>query len=225
MIIKQKSNWKIVTLLALMGAVPALPGAFIVMTILQGLPPDGADSFVRAVYFANPVPIITHAIAGIIFAALVPFQFAPRIRARWPRWHRNSGRTAIAAGFVMALSAIWMLVTFPQVGGFLRISGLAVTGFGMILTLGIALHAIMRRRDIKRHRAWMMRAVAVTYGVIGVAPVVIPAFIIMGEDLPPIVDELSRWIGMAITLSVVEWVLHHERAGKVRRITPSVNAA
>lgn len=205
-----KSNWPIILLLLLMGAVPALPGAFIVGLVLQGPPPDGVESIVKPHYFITPVPIILHALAGLFFAALAPFQFAPRIRQRWPKWHRRSGRVVFFAGYMMALSAFWMLLIFPPAGGFLRTSGLVATGAGMVVAFGLSLHAIMRQRNFQRHRAWLMRALAITYGAVGPALFLIPSFFVFGES-PAMVDEVSRWLGMTLNLVVVERILRQER--------------
>lgn len=215
----KKSNWKIVTMLALMGAFPALPGIYIMVLILLGPPPDGAQSFVRAHYFVTPAPILLHATAGAIFAALIPFQFAHRLRARRPRLHRITGRTAVAAGFVLALSGIWMLMIFPPSGGWLRTSGLATIGIGTIITLSIALHAIMVRRNFRRHRVWMMHSIALVFAPLGSLTLALVVFVIMGES-PDFIDETDRWVGMAVNLSIVQWVLYRERGGR-RKLQPA----
>ena len=69
----------------------------------------------------------------------------------------------------------------------------------------MSLRAVLRR-DIARHRAWMMRGIAVTYGAVFAAFVYLGWFALLGEP-PALVDDLGRWYGMALNLAIVEWVL------------------
>lgn len=210
-------NWPVVIMLLLAGALPALPGIYIVAVILQGAPADGSQhSFVRAHYFASPAPILIHAIAGIIFAAVMPFQFSPSLRQRRPNWHRRGGRATILSACVMALSAFWMIAVFPASGGVLKTAGFLTTGVGMLLTFSISLHAI-RARKIARHRLWMMRAVAVSYGAVLPALILIPVYFAFGEP-PQITDELARWFGMTLNLLIVE-IIRRKSARRNRAYT------
>ncbi len=200
-------NWPIVTLLLLMGAVPALPGAYITAAILMGPPADGSGhALVRMHYFTTPFPIILHWLAGFIFAALIPFQFSPRLRLNNPSRHRLSGRISIVAVYILALTAFWMLAIFPPSGGPLKTASLAATGIGILITFSISLHAILHRK-IARHRAWMMRGIAVTYGAVPAAFFYLGWFAILGEP-PALVDDLGRWLGMALNLTMVQISLH-----------------
>ncbi|MEE9427619.1 MAG: DUF2306 domain-containing protein [Paracoccaceae bacterium] len=206
---KTTNNWKIITLLLLMGAIPSLPGTYIVISILLGPPADGSDhAIVRMHYFLTPVPVVLHCLAGFIFAALMPFQFSQRLRQRAPNWHRRSGRATLVSVFLLALTAFWMIAIFPPSGGPLKTASLAVTGVGIIVTFSLSLRAILRR-DIATHRAWMMRGIAVTYGAVPSVLIYLGWFLLLGEP-PLLIDELGRWGGMAFNLAVVEWVLHRK---------------
>ena len=214
---KMKSNWPIVTLLLVLGALPAIPGVFILKGVLNG--PDiapGSDAFlhISGFYFAAPAPIMLHIIFGILFCIAVPFQFSAAIRQRWPVWHRIGGRVVLVSGIVLGLSTLWMIHFYPLIGNnALKYSVMMISSLGIILSLGLALFEV-KRRNIPQHRAWMMRAVAITFGGSSAAIFMIPYFLMFGEP-SQIASAASRWIGLILTLCIVEYILC--RAGKPMR--------
>ncbi len=220
---KIKFNWPIISLLLVLGAVPALPATYFMAVILKGPPVDGSEhALIRAVYFTTPAPILLHGFAGIIFANLMPFQFSPRLRATAPRWHRWSGRLVILSAYLIAISALWMILVFPPTGGVLKTAGLLATAGAMITAFTISLRAILRR-NIRHHRAWMMRAIAVTYGALPPVLVYLGWFLVAGEP-PQLVADLDRWYGMAINLAIVEWVLRRRQIISARVVPTMVEA-
>lgn len=68
-------------------------------------------------YVKHVLMISLHIIPGFIFLVLGPLQFVSSIRARWPKFHRWSGRLFIVSGVVTAVTAITMNMVFPPVGG------------------------------------------------------------------------------------------------------------
>lgn len=196
------NNWKIITLLSLLGALPAIPGLIIVWTVIQG---PGAPQIMAISdhYYANPMPIIIHAIAGAMFCLLVPAQFSLGLRRRLPRFHRYAGRFVIAAGLVMALSALWILAVYPISGGVAKYSIMIITAVGMIAGLLLSLR-YARARNIALHRIWMARALAVVFGGSTAGLVTIPIFVTFGEVDDAMVA-MTRWAGLCINLMVVEW--------------------
>ncbi|WP_322780522.1 DUF2306 domain-containing protein [Frankia sp. Cas4] len=116
----------------------------------------------NARFFASPVPVVVHILSVSLYCTLGPFQFVPGIRRRRPGWHRAAGRLLIPCGLAAALSGLWMTLFYPRpddVGDLL--SGFRlVFGSAMILSILLGFAAI-RRRDILRHRAWMIRGYAI----------------------------------------------------------------
>ena len=114
-------------------------------------------------HFTRLIPIALHVLAGIVFVLTGPVQFAHRIRIRWPRAHRISGRLYVASGLGVVGAGLWMNQVYPAYGGALKYWG--VLGFGLLflVSIGMALRAIFRR-DIQRHRIWMSRAIALGLG-------------------------------------------------------------
>ena len=207
-----KTNWKTVAGLLLLGALAALPAGYLVSLVIIGAPHD----FVKPAYLQSPLPIELHGVSGILFWLLMPFQFSPRIRQRWPNWHQISGRIAVLSAIVLGASAIWLVAFFPHVGGVFRNANLAVSGAGTIAAFGYALW-LVRTGKIAMHRVWMMRAVAITYGAATTAIVGIPVFLIFG-DFPVWLSEIDRWAGLMINLAFVEWVLRR-KSSKVEMVS------
>ena len=86
----------------------------------------------------------------------------------------------------------------------------------MVLFICLGLAAI-RRRDIARHRAWMMRGYAIGLGAGTQALTHLPYFLFEG-----IQGELSRALAMgagwAINLAVAEWIIRRGPARPVRAL-------
>ena len=89
-----------------------------------------------------------------------------------------------------------------------------VVGSAMTLFIVLGLAAI-RRRDIARHRAWMMRGYALGLGAGTQALTHLPWFL-----FPGIQGELTRALlmgaGWAINLAVAEWIIRRGLAYPVR---------
>jgi Predicted membrane protein (DUF2306) len=62
----------------------------------------------NARFFNAPLPFILHFTAITLFSQLGALQFAPRIRSKYPQWHRWSGRIVVPCGLIAALSGLWM---------------------------------------------------------------------------------------------------------------------
>jgi uncharacterized membrane protein len=208
-VISRNRAWPAVTALILLSVVPVAAGAFRVLELSTGAEITPAN----ARFFAAPVPVVVHIVSASIFCVVGAFQFVPGIRRRRPGWHRIAGRYLVVLGIAAALSALWMTLFYPRVPGdgdlvfVLRL----VFGSAMLLSLVLGLVAV-RRGDIVRHRAWMMRGYAIGLGAGTQALTHVP-FLVLG---PP--DELSRAAAMAagwvINLAVAEWIIR--RPARVR---------
>lgn len=190
--------------IALLGAVPALPGTLILAGILQGSDATGAlRDLVQPHYFAAPRAIVTHIASGILFCALAPFQFSTRLRMRNRTLHRVCGRIALIAGLLFALTAIALMGWPPsQPELWLHYTAMTVGGFGVALSLCMSLWAI-RQRDIACHQHWMRRAIA--FGLLGASRILFDLMLlpVFGYETP-IGEGLSVWLAIALNLSVAE---------------------
>lgn len=206
-----KSEWFVPAGLVALSAVPVLAGALRILRLCGEvqITPDDAR------FFAAPLPVVLHIVTATIFCVIGALQFAPGLRRRSPDWHRMAGRALVPCGLVAALSGLWMTQFYPPGvnppasfdGPFVYAFRL-MAGSAMALFLCLGLAAILRR-DIPRHRVWMMRGFALGLGAGTQVFTHIPWFL-----LPGIQGELARTVfmgaGWAINLAVVEWLTSRE---------------
>ena len=232
-----RSDWRIPAGLIALSIAPVAGGAFRLVQLGSGaeITPDNAR------FFAAPLPVVLHIISATIYCVLGAFQFAPGFRRRKPGWHRPAGRILVPCGLVAALSGLWLTHFYPPVDGdgpILYAIRLLV-GSAMVLFISLGFAAV-RRRDIPRHRAWMMRGYALGLGAGTQALTHLPWFL-----FPSIQGELTRALfmgaGWAINLAVAEWIIRRQRpvqsappqvpllqnrplgfADSIRRTTPSL---
>ncbi len=205
-----KSEWLVPTGLLALSVVPVVAGTLRLLELLQGaqITPDNAR------YFAAPWPAVLHVVSVTIFCLAGAFQFAAGLRRRKPHWHRTAGRVLVPCGLVAALSGLWMTQFYPPVehdGTTLHVTRLVV-GVAMALFIGLGVAAI-RRRDVRRHRVWMMRGYALGLGAGTQVLTHLPWVM-----FPGIRGELTRALlmgaGWAINIATVEWLLLRERRGR-----------
>jgi uncharacterized membrane protein len=169
------------------------------------MPTDPADMH----YVKHALLISFHIIPGLLFLVLGPLQFMGSIRARWPKAHRISGRIFIVSGLLMAVSAIMINIVFPPFGGLFKSIAVYVFSTAQIVTLMIALKAVLRR-NIARHRAWMIRAFAIGLAISTMRIFFIPAYLLYGVPSDFTVG-LGMWIGFLVNIAVAEFILWRER--------------
>lgn len=91
-------------------------------------------------------------------------------------------------------------------------------GWAMAASIVLGLVAI-RKRDVVRHRAWIMRAYAIGMGAGTQAVVHLPWFLVAGVP-----GELARALlmgaGWAINLAVAEWIIRRG-PGAPQRVAPA----
>ncbi|MFG6192604.1 DUF2306 domain-containing protein [Nonomuraea sp. JJY05] len=190
--------------LLVLSAVPVIAGAVRVAELTGGaaITPDNAR------FVAAPAPVLLH-IAGVtVYTVLGAFQFAPGFRRRRPAWHRAAGRVLVPSGLVAALAGLWMTL-FSDLpagdAGLLTVFRLAA-GSAMAGSLALGLAAILRR-DVARHRAWMIRAYALGMGA-GTQAVLLSAwYAATGGDAHPLARALLHGAAWGLNLAVAEWVI------------------
>lgn len=206
------AKWLIAGLLFL-SAIPMAAGAFRISQLTGGAEVTPAN----ARFFASPLPVAVHIVSAGVFTVLGAFQFSASMR-RKTRWHRYAGRVVAPAGLLVGLSALWMTLFYPRPAGDgeLLSAFRIVFGTAMIASTVLGITSIMRR-DIKRHRAWMMRSYAIGLGA-GTQPFIL----MLGAIIAGPTTELSRAL-----LMLLAWVLNLVTAewGIRRQLRPSPGRA
>lgn len=154
-------TWRVPLVLVALSLVPVVAGSLRLVDLSSGttfMPEDVHHP-------AMPVALVVHITSAIGYSLLGAFQFSTGLRRRKPGWHRASGRVLVPLGLAAAGSAVWLTVGYPteaNTGALLYWSRL-VFGVALGLCLVLGLRSI-RSRDIRAHRAWMIRAYAVALG-------------------------------------------------------------
>jgi uncharacterized membrane protein len=117
----------------------------------------------RAVYEAHLAPLLLHVGGGLAALLLGPWQFRSRLRARRPRLHRGLGRAYLLAVLAGGLGGLALAPL--AYGGASARAGFGALAIFWLTTGALAFHAI-RHRDVRRHRAWMIRCYALTFAAV-----------------------------------------------------------
>jgi hypothetical protein len=164
----------------------------------------------------SPLPLVLHIVSASLYSVLGAFQFSSGFRRRRPGWHRVAGRLLVVLGLVVALSALWLTLFTPYfVGSGVLYQALRlVFGSAMVASIVLGFLAI-RRRDVARHRAWMIRAYAIALAAgAQVFTLGIGEAIVGKGDTS---NALFAGAGWVINLVVAEWVI---RRHPTRRVVP-----
>jgi hypothetical protein len=207
---RSRPRWLAPASLILISIVPVTAGAVLLATLARGAHITHAN----ARFFASPVPVVVHIITASLYCVLGSFQFVPGFRRRRPGWHRAAGRLLIPCGLAAALAGLWMTLWYPLAPGDVELlRGVRlVFGWAMVVSLILGFTAI-RRRDIARHRAWMIRGYAIAQGAGTQVIVSVPWLIVTGKSA----EGLSKVLMMAVA-----WMINIALAERIirRRMTP-----
>jgi hypothetical protein len=211
------AEWIVIVALLVLSFIPIASGVFRLNQLTGGAEITPAN----ARFFTSPLPVVVHIVSSSLFAILGAFQFSTGFRRRSPRWHRVAGRLLVVAGLLVGLSGIWMaLFYYPRPvgdGDFLAALRL-LFGSAMIGSIVLSFAAI-RRRDVRGHRAWMIRGYAIGLGA-GTQTLTL----MMGEMIAGKPNEFSRALLMGaawvINLAVAEWIIRKRSAPQARTAQP-----
>jgi uncharacterized membrane protein len=211
-----RADWLVPAGLILLSVVPFLGGA----VRLVGLAGGAEVTPENARFFAIPLPVVLHILTALPFCILGAFQFAPGFRRRRPGWHRVAGRLLVLCGLAAGLSGLWMTQfypLYPHLQAELLYGFRMLFGSGMVLSIALGWAAILRR-DIARHRAWMIRGYALGQGAGTQAVTAILWLLIFGAP-SGLTMELLMGASWAINLAVAEWIIRRGRSRGRQRST------
>lgn len=170
-----------------------------------------------AKYNAHPLATLLHVAPAALFMMLAPFQFSRRLRSRYIRLHRWSGRLVVAIAVPIGLSGLFFGLLMPFSGA-LEASAIALFGGFFLLAVTRAFIAI-KSGEVARHREWMLRMFSVAIGISTVRIVGIVLAVVTREG-PESWFAQSVWIGFALTVAAAELWIRSTR----RRPVPALEA-
>ncbi|MEY2414510.1 MAG: hypothetical protein QOD84_3116 [Acidobacteriaceae bacterium] len=160
----------------------------------------------------KPALTLAHVVPALLLVVLVPFQFSRSFRSRHIQIHRWMGRTIMALGLLIGVSAL-ALIRHP-VGGATEVAAILCFDGIFLLALTKALLYI-RRGQVELHREWVIRAMSVALGVATVRPVMAIFFAtsrLTGLALRDFFG-IAFWIGFTATYIVAEaWIRYTKDA-------------
>jgi uncharacterized membrane protein len=150
--------------------------------------------------------VAAHVVGAIGFALLGAFQFSSGLRRRHPSWHRVSGRLAVALGFAVAVSALWMTVFYARQPGSGELAFAFRITFSSLMAACLVLGvATVRRGDVAQHRAWMIRAYAIALAAATQMFTLGVGEAILGTSV--VAHDLSLGSAWFINLSIAEYLI------------------
>jgi uncharacterized membrane protein len=152
----------------------------------------------------HPALTLIHILPGALFLALAALQFVPSIRQKHPQIHRWMGRVLIVCGLIIGISALVMSYKM-NIGGPNETA--ATTLFALVFLICLLkAYRHIRRREVGRHREWMIRAYGAGLGVATTRPIV-GAFFAFRRLTPHEFFGIAFWLGFTITFLAAEaWV-------------------
>ena len=155
---------------------------------------------------------LVHILPGALFLSLGALQFLPGMRQKHLPFHRWSGRFLVALGLVIGTSALTMSFK-KNIGGPNETA--ATTLFAIVFLICLArAFVLIRRKDVARHREWMIRAYAVALGVATTRPIV-GMFFAFRRLTPHEFFGIAFWLGFTITLMAAELWIDYTRQRNV----------
>ena len=183
------------------------------MTALAN-PPRNAPPQLAALdeaFARRPVLTLVHIVPGLVFVALLPFQFSRLFRNRHLRIHRWMGRVVMTLGLIIGISAAPM--SRHPIGGTLEASAtLFYDGFFLFALTKAFLY--IRQRNSVLHREWVIRAMSIALGVATTRPVMGVFFATsrLTGLTPQDFFGIAFWIGFTATYIAGELWIRHTRA-------------
>ena len=203
--------WSLVILLTLIGMAAATRRAIALFSPVTETTSRNPRAALDAGFARQRALTLVHILPGFLFMVLGPLQFVRRIRSRHLRFHRWSGRVFVSLGLVIGVSALAMSYT-TSIGGANETA--ATTLFALVFLFDLVKAFVhIRRREIARHREWMIRAYAIGLAVATVRPIVGVFFATspLTHLTPHEFFGTAFWLGFTLNLIAAEAWINYTR--------------
>lgn len=114
--------------------------------------------------FVGNLAVAAHLLLAAIIMTLGALQLVPQIRARFPAFHRWSGRTYLVSVVIASIAGLYMLFVHGTVGGVILMVAQSLDALLILIFAPLALRAALQR-DFKSHRRWALRLFMVVSAV------------------------------------------------------------
>ncbi len=184
------------------------------VVVYTAWPPGAAvHPELRPSFAAQPAGLLyAHVFAAAVALVVGPFQFSPRLRARWPVLHRALGRVYLGLG-VLVGGVSGALLAWQAYGGPWARAGFLCLALAWLASGAAALLAI-RRGDVAAHRRWMLRNFGLSLAAVSLR-LGLPPLVAGGVPLA-VAYPLMAWMCWLPQMAFIEWLL----AGRAGRALP-----
>lgn len=147
---------------------------------------------------------LVHILPGGLFLSLALLQFSRSFRQKHLQLHRWSGRVLVICGLIIGTSALIMSYRM-NIGGANETAATTLYAIVFLVCL-VKAYLFIRRKNVVRHREWMIRAYGVGLGVATTRPIV-GMFFAFRRLTPHEFFGIAFWLGFTITFLAAEaWV-------------------
>ncbi len=192
--------------LMLLGILPIAASAFRVVVMSD---PDAHNTATpdEARFLAMPVSILSHVIFGSLFLIIGALQMSSTLRMRHRKLHRKLGYAALIAGLTFAISGVWMVFFYPSHSlGALHIDiGRVIFGTAITVVLSLGIRSALRK-DFAQHRAWMIRAYALSASA-GVQSYLILLALAINGSFDAKLADIMMWVGWITSAVAAEFII------------------
>lgn len=207
--------WSAVIFLAFIGFAVATRRAIVLLrpSVAAATVARNPAAQLDAHFAAERALTLAHVIPAILFMILGPLQFVKKLRAKYPRVHRWSGRIFLLASGVVGITGLRMALG-KTVGGLDEKAAILLFGTFFLVALAKALWHAMHRQ-FARHREWMIRGYAIGLAVATIRPIMGMFFAIaIARGRVPQPSEFfgaAFWIGFTLQTIAAELWIHYTR--------------
>ena len=168
MLKKTVSIWFITALLGQWVFIIYLLFYYIFPAIQKGLVAWSGNQLVTGYVAEDPVgnfAVATHIFISILILGLGPLQLIPRIRNRFPRFHRWAGRIYLSAVVITSFAGLYMIwVRGNPQAGLIEHIGTTLGGV-LIIISSILTYYYARSKKFSLHSRWALRVFIIASGV------------------------------------------------------------
>ncbi len=197
-----RTVWTVVAFLVLIGILAVTRRSLVLLWPAKFAGKNGPAASMDTGFARHVVLTFIHILPGGLFLVLAPLQFVRGIREKNLQVHRWMGRVLFGCGLIIGVSALIMSYMM-NIGG---PNETAATTLFAILFLYCLVRAYrhIRRKEVARHREWMIRAYGVGLGVATTRPIV-GMFFAFRRLTPQEFFGIAFWLGFTITFLAAEW--------------------
>jgi hypothetical protein len=208
--------WALVWVLVTIGLAMVVRRVLILAGVMHSVSPGGGPPFDTG-FGKHPFITLLHILPGLLFMLLGPFQFMPRIRARYPSFYRGSRTVFIVAAYIVGLSALSMPFVMSPIGGINEAAGSILFALFFLAALSQWVRYLRKVSGAAAAREWLIRTFAIGLAIATVRPIMVLFFAF--SHLPPSVFfGTAFWIGFTLHLIAAEVWINYTRGAPVSGI-------